>query len=211
MQSVLRFFARNFVLRSTNMPWSTWKRLVKKKKMTLFFSYGNCLTIIDYWPLWTPVIGRDTVSAQAPVLGPYKKNWLFHRLPRTVHGGQHDTKNVTFELLLHEAFVADENWGFSLCLNQLVIKKTGSAQNFNWTGKFAKLRDTTSICKTCREAAYYYTPYIPVQCVKACHIRYMSNYHWYNRRQHWQRKHEHMGGVSCALRKTSLDGLREPC
>ena len=30
----------------------------------------------------------------------------------TVHGGQHDTKYVAFELLMHAAFVADENWGF---------------------------------------------------------------------------------------------------
>ena len=30
----------------------------------------------------------------------------------TVHGGQHDTKYVTFELLMHAAFVADEIWGF---------------------------------------------------------------------------------------------------
>ena len=29
----------------------------------------------------------------------------------TVHVGQHDTKYVAFELLLHAAFVADENWG----------------------------------------------------------------------------------------------------
>ena len=29
-----------------------------------------------------------------------------------VHGGQHDTKYVTFELLLRAAFVADEIWGF---------------------------------------------------------------------------------------------------
>ena len=27
-----------------------------------------------------------------------------------VRGGQHDTKYVTFELLLHVAFVADEIW-----------------------------------------------------------------------------------------------------
>ena len=32
----------------------------------------------------------------------------------TVHGRQHDTKYVTFELLLHAAFVADEIWGFML-------------------------------------------------------------------------------------------------
>ena len=32
----------------------------------------------------------------------------------TVHGGQHETKYVTFELLLimHATFVADEIWGF---------------------------------------------------------------------------------------------------
>ena len=29
----------------------------------------------------------------------------------TVHDGQHDTKYVTFELLLHAAFVAEEIWG----------------------------------------------------------------------------------------------------
>ena len=32
----------------------------------------------------------------------------------TVHGGQHDTKYVTFEWPLHAAFVADEIWGFML-------------------------------------------------------------------------------------------------
>ena len=32
--------------------------------------------------------------------------------PSTVHGGQHDTKYVAFELLMHAAFVADEIWGF---------------------------------------------------------------------------------------------------
>ena len=32
----------------------------------------------------------------------------------TVHGGQHDTKYVTFELLMHAAFVADKIWGFML-------------------------------------------------------------------------------------------------
>ena len=32
----------------------------------------------------------------------------------TVHGGQHDTKYVTFELLMHAVFVADETWAFVL-------------------------------------------------------------------------------------------------
>ena len=30
----------------------------------------------------------------------------------TAHGSQHDTKYVTFELLMRAAFVADEIWGF---------------------------------------------------------------------------------------------------
>ena len=29
----------------------------------------------------------------------------------TIHGGQHDANHVTFELLFHAAFVADEIWG----------------------------------------------------------------------------------------------------
>ena len=32
----------------------------------------------------------------------------------TVHGGQHDTKYVTFELLMHAAFLADDIWGVML-------------------------------------------------------------------------------------------------
>ena len=32
----------------------------------------------------------------------------------TVYGGSHDTKYVTFELLMHAAFVADKIWGFTL-------------------------------------------------------------------------------------------------
>ena len=32
----------------------------------------------------------------------------------TDDGGQHDTKYVTFELLMHAAFVADEIWGFMI-------------------------------------------------------------------------------------------------
>ena len=32
----------------------------------------------------------------------------------TVHGGQQHTKCVTFELVLHAAFVADEIWGDTL-------------------------------------------------------------------------------------------------
>ena len=38
--------------------------------------------------------------------------------PSNVHRGQHVANYVTFELLIHAAFVADENE--VLCLNQLV-------------------------------------------------------------------------------------------
>ena len=63
------------------------------------------------------MIGRDTFSVLAPVLGPQQKKWICHP-SSTVHGGQHDTKYVTFELLMHAAFVADEIGG--VMLEQLV-------------------------------------------------------------------------------------------
>ena len=47
----------------------------------------------------------------AAVLGPLQKK-MDMSLSSTVHGGQHDTKYVTFELLMRAAFVSDENWGF---------------------------------------------------------------------------------------------------
>ena len=57
------------------------------------------------------MIGRDTFSVLAPVLGPLTKKMAMSP-SSTVHGRQHDTKYVTFELLMHAAFVADEIWGF---------------------------------------------------------------------------------------------------
>ena len=68
---------------------------------------------IYYWPLWRSVIGRDTFSVLAPVLDPLTKK-LAMSPSSTVHGRQHDAKHVTFELLMHAAFVADEIWGFML-------------------------------------------------------------------------------------------------
>ena len=53
----------------------------------------------------------------------------------TVRGGQHDTKYVTFELLMHAEFVADEIWGFMLepartrnflCHNSHIIPSTNA-------------------------------------------------------------------------------------
>ena len=60
----------------------------------------------------------------------------------TVYGGQHDTKYVTFELLLHAAFVADEIWGFMLepartlkriCLLQTVLIITNCYSSVGYT------------------------------------------------------------------------------
>ena len=59
------------------------------------------------------MIGRDTFSALAPVLGPSQEK-LVMSPSSTVHGGQYDTKYMAFELLLRVAFVPDEIWGFML-------------------------------------------------------------------------------------------------
>ena len=59
------------------------------------------------------MIGRDTFSVLAPVLGPLTKKMAMSP-SSTVHGGQHDTQYVTFELQIHAAFVTDEIWGFML-------------------------------------------------------------------------------------------------
>ena len=52
------------------------------------------------------MIGRDTFS----VLRSLTKNPAILAYS-TVHGDQHHTKYVTFALLLHTAFMTDENWG----------------------------------------------------------------------------------------------------
>ena len=59
------------------------------------------------------MIGGDTFSALAPVLDPLTQK-LAMSPSSTVHGGQHGTKYAAVELLLRAAFVADENWGFTL-------------------------------------------------------------------------------------------------
>ena len=50
----------------------------------------------------------------------------------TVHGGQHDTKYVTFELLLHAAFVADEMWGFMLVSARNLLVRTCNYKRVNY-------------------------------------------------------------------------------
>ena len=67
------------------MPWSTWKRVVQKKKGYFFFvTFSFVATVNAYQYLLSTslkVFGRDTFSALAPVLGPEQKNWLCHPLP----------------------------------------------------------------------------------------------------------------------------------
>ena len=58
------------------------------------------------------MIGRDTFSALAPVLGSFQKNWLGHPLPLFMAVSM--IPNILFELLLHAAFVADESWSDTL-------------------------------------------------------------------------------------------------
>ena len=60
------------------------------------------------------MIGRDTFSELASASPGSLPKKLAMSPSSTVHGGQHDTKYVKFELLMHAAFVADEVWGFML-------------------------------------------------------------------------------------------------
>ena len=56
-----------------------------------------------------------------------------------VYGGQHDTKYVTFELLLHAAFVADEIWVFVLEPARTYLVSYESEKNREiWKTKIAR-------------------------------------------------------------------------
>ena len=93
------------------MLWSTWKRLVQKTERAFFFLptvnaylFLTSLKVCD----WSGHIFGASASPRSLT----KK--LAMSPSSTVHGGQHDTKYVTFELLMHAAFVADEIWSFML-------------------------------------------------------------------------------------------------
>ena len=53
----------------------------------------------------------------------------------TFHGGQHDTKYLTVDLLMHAAFLSDEIWGFMLeparTCNGLVQNRNGEKNVFS--------------------------------------------------------------------------------
>ena len=95
------------------MPWSTWKRLVQKKKWVIFFLPT---TAVNAYLLLTSLKVCDwpghIFGASASPSSLTKK--MAMSPSSTVHDGQHDTKYVTFELLMHAAFVANEIWGFTL-------------------------------------------------------------------------------------------------
>ena len=95
------------------------KRMGKKG-----FPYGNT------WLLLTSLKACDwsghIFGASASLGSLAKKNWPRMSPSSTVHGGQHDTKYVTFELLLHAAFIRGwRNLGFyawtSSCLDFFAI------------------------------------------------------------------------------------------
>ena len=73
------------------------------------------------------------------------------------HGGQYDTKYVTFEYLLHAAFVADEIWGFMLeCLSCLTHDRKKRAEkvipfspNFGSSNLTALFFSTFFVVLTC--------------------------------------------------------------
>ena len=82
------------------------------------------------------MIGRDTFAALAPVLGPsQKKNWLCNPLPLlfmavSMIPNTDRSMCVTFELLLHAAFVADETWGDTLEPARTYMNSWGWAERF---------------------------------------------------------------------------------
>ena len=80
------------------MPWSTCNRLVEneREKKKLLFSYGNAWLTITR-PYRRSVVGGDTFSPVAPVLGLEKKKIGYVTRFHYFDGGQYDTKYVTFE------------------------------------------------------------------------------------------------------------------
>ena len=80
------------------VPWGTWNWLHKKR-----FLLRKRLTIIVFFEvIWSVGVGfrrycQFEVQNKKMAMSPSS----------TVHGGRYETKYVTFEYLLHAAFVAD--------------------------------------------------------------------------------------------------------
>ena len=86
-----------------------------EKKGPFFSSHSKCLSIIAYLLLTSLKVCDWSGHIFGASASPRSSNKKMAMPPSsTVHGGQHDTKYVTFELTMHAAFVADEIWGFIL-------------------------------------------------------------------------------------------------
>ena len=81
----------------TGMLWSTWNRLVQKKKNGKK-TFIPTETSDHYWQFWRLVVSRDSSSPLAPTLliGSPTEKQAVSPSP-AVRGGQHDTKYVAFE------------------------------------------------------------------------------------------------------------------
>ena len=105
LRGLFENFAQNFVQTCLGAPGSCSSR----KNGPIFF-----LPRVDAWLLFTSLKACDwsghIVGASVSPRSLNKKKAMSPS--STVHGHQHDTKYVTFELLMHASFVADEIWGF---------------------------------------------------------------------------------------------------
>ena len=82
-RSAIRMFAWNV----TDIPWSTCSRLCQKKMKSFFPTE----TPYHLWPFRWPVVGGDTFSPLAPILGPEKKV-VMSPFSTTVREDQYDNK-----------------------------------------------------------------------------------------------------------------------
>ena len=105
---MLRTLALNVVQKCLGAPGSGWPR---KKSGSFFF-----LPTVNAYLLLTSLKVCDwsghIFGASASLRSLAKK--MAMSPSSTVDGGQHDTKYVAFELLMHAAFVTDEIWGYML-------------------------------------------------------------------------------------------------
>ena len=75
------------------MPWNTCSRPVQTKMGKNGFPTE---TPDFFWPFWWPVVGGDTFSSLAPILGPVRKMVMSHSLKLTARGGEYDIKMCKF-------------------------------------------------------------------------------------------------------------------
>ena len=80
-----------------------------ERKGPFFSSHSKCLSIIAYLLLTSLKVCDWSGHIFGASASPKRLTKMMAMSPSsTVYGGQHDTKYVTFELLMHAAFVADK-------------------------------------------------------------------------------------------------------